>query len=249
VPRFEQYVYRVVDPSLNYGRRVVEDSLRTVHGIQPVRTVLDIGAGPGTDLLTARRVAPEAVLHGVEVYPPNQATLRDRGVVVHGLDLERDALPFADGQVDVVIANQILEHVKELFWVLHEVTRVLPVGGHAIIGVPNLASLHNRILLLLGQQPSAILSRSAHVRGYTYRDLVRTIELCFPGGFEVVERRGSNFYPLPSVLARPLARISPSMAWGMFLLLRKTRDYTDDGFLTFPVEEQLETNFWTGRSR
>lgn len=246
MPRLEDLVYRVVNPSLNYGRHLIEGYLGDA---APFATVLDLGAGHGDDLAAAHRVAPGAALHGVEVYAPYRVELEARHVTVHNVNLERDRLPFADGAVDVVIANQIFEHVKELFWVLHEVTRVLPVGGHAIIGVPNLASLHNRILLLLGQQPSAIITASAHVRGYTYRDFVATLERCFPDGYEVVARGGSNFYPLPGPLARPLARIAPSMAWGMFLSLRKKRPYTEDGFLRFPADQQLETNYWTGPDR
>jgi predicted SAM-dependent methyltransferase len=64
--------------------------------------------------------------------------LKSLGVSVFALNIERDALPFEDGSVDIVIANQILEHTKELFWIFHQVSRVLPVGGQFIVGVPNL---------------------------------------------------------------------------------------------------------------
>ena len=53
-----------------------------------------------------------------------------------------------------MIANQILEHTKEVFWIWHEIARVLAPQGQLILGVPNLASAHNRLLLLLGRQPT-----------------------------------------------------------------------------------------------
>ena len=50
--------------------------------------------------------------------------LKSLGVSVFALNIERDALPFEDGSVDIVIANQILEHTKEFFWIFHQVSRV-----------------------------------------------------------------------------------------------------------------------------
>ena len=91
---------------------------------------------------------------------------------MNSIDLEKDIFPYDNDFFDVIIVNQILEHTKELFWIFHEATRVLTVGGKLIIGVPNLASLHNRILLLTGQHPTPIKSSSPHVRGFTRPDLL-----------------------------------------------------------------------------
>jgi len=233
----------MIDRSLNYGRPIVR---RFLEAARPFGEVLDIGAGKGEDLLGARAIEPACRLHAVEVHPPNVEVLRGHGVEVVGLDLERERLPFADGRIDVVIANQILEHTKEIFWIVHEIARVLRRGGHLILGVPNLASLHNRLLLLAGRQPSVIRSASAHVRGFTRHDLEGFLEDVFPGGFRRRAHAGANFYPLPPPLARPLARALPGLAWGLFLLLRKERDYRGE-FLDFPGRARLETNFFTGK--
>ena len=72
------------------------------------------------------------------------------------VDIERNSLPFANEPLQVILSNQTLEHVKEIFWIFHEVSRVLKTNGYLIIAVPNLASLHNRLLLLLGMQPSCL---------------------------------------------------------------------------------------------
>jgi hypothetical protein len=132
--------------------------------------------------------------------------------------------------------------LKDVFWVLHEASRVMKMGGHLLIGVPNLAALHNRILLLAGQQPTSIKNDSAHVRVYTRSDFIRLVN-CFPKGYKLLSWRGSNFYPLPAVLARPVARMLPSMAWAVFMLFRKTRSYSRE-FLDYPESEQLQTNFF-----
>lgn len=235
----------MIDRSLNYGRPLVR---RWLEAARPFRTVLDIGAGEGADLAIAQAVEAAARRIAIEVWPPNVEQLRGAGAEVHQVDLERERLPLEDGTIDVVIANQILEHTKEIFWIFHEIARVLRPGGRLIVGVPNLASLHNRLLLLAGRQPSVIKSASAHVRGYTRADLLGFLEQAAPGTFRLLDTGGANFYPLPPALARPAARLLPGMAWGLFLHLEKAGAY-ERQFLDFPTAARLETNFRTRAAR
>ncbi len=232
----------MVDKTLNYGRDAIEGFFRR---IAPFERVLDIGAGQGNDLMSARRCSPEAELYAVEAYPPNVAILQQQQMHVVHADIERDALPFDDAFFDVIMTNQTLEHVKEIFWILHNVSRKLKVGAHLIVGVPNLASLHNRLLLALGMQPTCLQNASAHVRGYTRHDFLRVLNTVFPGGYRLEGFKGANFYPFPPGPARVLAKLAPNQAWGIFMLFRKTREY-DREFLDYPVVKELETNFFLG---
>lgn len=232
----------MIDKSLNYGRHLIYNSLLNA---APYSTILDIGAGVGNDLALSSKAVPSAKKIAIEAYAPYVEKLSQQGIQVYSLNIEKDRFPFNNESIDVVIANQVLEHTKELFWIFHEITRVLPLGGKFIIGVPNLASLHNRLLLLLGRQPTPIQNASAHVRGYTKHDIINFISLCFPGGYELKQFGGSNFYPFPPVVARPLARIFPNMAWGIFLMFEKKKSYIQQ-FLDFPVAQKLETNFYLG---
>ncbi|HET6763717.1 MAG TPA: class I SAM-dependent methyltransferase [Longimicrobiaceae bacterium] len=232
----------MIDRSLNYGRHLVR---RFLAEAGDYHDVLDVGAGLGYDLRIARELRPDAALQAVEVEPDAVARLREQGIRVHALDVERQPLPLVDESIDVVLSNQTLEHVKELFWILHEISRVLRPGGTLIIGVPNIAALHNRLLLLLGRQPTQLRNASAHVRGYTRGDLQHLFTAVFPGGYRLVRWGGSNFYPFPPVLARPLAAAFPGMAWGIFLMLRKERPYGRQ-FLDYPAAEKLQTNFFLG---
>lgn len=235
----------MIDRQLNYGRHLIAQFLKQA---SPFDCVLDLGAGKGADLQLARAVNPSAQLFAVEVAHPLGEQLLEQGITPYALNIERDSLPFADGSVDVVIANQVLEHTKEIFWIFHEISRVLPVKGKLIVGVPNLASLHNRVLLLLGRQPSTVKTNSAHVRGFTKGDLSGFLERCFPGGYRLLAFGGSNFYPFPPVIARFLARIFPAMAWGIFFLWEKQRPYSRE-FLEYPVVNRLETNFYLGQPK
>ncbi len=232
----------MIDRSLNYGRHHIKNFLQFS---SPYQTVLDLGAGHGDDLLLAKEFYREVQLHAMESYPPYVEELRKKGIEVFSANIERDALPFADESVDVIVMNQIMEHVKEVFWILHEVTRVLKRGGSFIVGVPNLAALHNRLLLLVGKQPSPLKNHSAHVRGYTKEDFRQLLDSGFPSGYTLKNFGGSNFYPFPSVLARPLAAALPTMAWSIFMRWQKTQTYAD-GYLRYPIENRLETNFFVG---
>ncbi len=161
-----------------------------------------------------RKIKPNAQLFAIESWEPNVMVLEKKGVKVFKCDLERDRFPFENESVDVINANQILEHTKEIFWIFHEISRTLKIGGHLVIGIPNLASLHNRILLLFGKQPTCIQNHSAHVRGFTKSDMLKFLNIY--GGYEMISFKGSNFYPFPPVIAKPLAKIFPNMAWGIF---------------------------------
>lgn len=233
----------MVDRSLNYGRHHIRHFLFLA---APFGNILDIGAGQGDDLLLACSVNPAARMHAIEVCREYALRLKGKGIDVHSLNIEQDTLPFPDSSIDIVMANQVLEHVKELFWIFHEITRVLPIGGKFIVGVPNLAALHNRVLLACGRQPSPLKNWSAHVRGYTKRDFIQFLENCFPGGYRLIGFGGSNFYPFPPVIAKPLARLFPNLAWGIFFLFVKQREYHNE-FLEYPVRERLETNFYVGK--
>ncbi len=123
--------------------------------------------------------------------------------------------------------------------------RVLEVGGYLMISIPNLASLHNRILLMFGCQPTSIKTNSAHVRGFTKKDLLDFINTIFPHGMELIDFKGSNFYPFPPFLANPLSSLFPNLSWGNVFLFKKIHSYNNQ-FIKYPVENKYETNFYYG---
>jgi SAM-dependent methyltransferase len=241
---------------LNYGREIIAawgaDAYYTTERVagrgaaRPFRA-LDIGCGHGTDLKNIRAAAGDPAdleLHGVESFAPNVKECRAAGIATYALDIERDSLPGADGDFDLVSANQVLEHTKEVFWICAEAARVLRPGGRLIVGVPNIASLHNRLLLLFGQQPTQIQTLSAHVRGFTKPDFRRFIEA--GAYYRLIAYRGSNFYPFPPGVAKPLARLFPTLAWGSFYLLERTEKRGDFLECLGGDGNFLETPFYGG---
>lgn len=235
---------RLIDHQESYGPQVVEE---LVGSLSDLRIVADLGAGSGRDLAIVRRVHPKAKLFAVESSRDWAETLRSTADEVHVANIERDRLPIADREADLILANQILEHTKEVFWIFHEVFRALRLGGHFLFGVPNVCSLHNRLLLLAGRQPTQHKLCSAHVRPFSKRDTLAFLDACIPGGYALEAFRGSQFYPFPMPFSRLLANAFPSFAFTIFFLIRKTREYNGQ-FAAYPARAQLETNFWTGKT-
>jgi SAM-dependent methyltransferase len=225
-----------------YGPLVIE---QLVQNLVDLQVVIDLGAGSGRDLEIVRRLHPQAKLVAVEGGTEYAHALAGKANEIHVANIERDSLPVADGLADLVIANQVLEHTKEIFWIFHEVSRSLKIGGHFLFGVPNICSLHNRLLLLFGRHPTQHKVCSAHVRPFSKDDTLAFLNACFPGGYRLVKFRGAQFYPLPARLARLLANAFPTFAFTIFFLIQKVSEYHDE-FATYPARAQLETNFWTG---
>lgn len=231
-----------VDKSLNWGRQIIRDFAGNLV-LSDGAIVLDIGAGLGYDLSIFRERHPRCEYHAIDYREDYRSFFEPKGIVFHAVNIETDSLPLDSASVDVVIINQVLEHCKELFWILHEASRVLRVGGHVLIGVPNLASLHNRILLCLGHQPTCIKVGSAHIRGFTRAGLESFVLGSAPRVYAATMFAGSNFYPFPSFIASVLSKLFPNGSVSIFLMFRKNDEY---GGQFLRATDTLESNFRDG---
>ena len=193
--------------ALEETRRMLLEIVRDLpRGNGGERRLLDVGCWDGemTERL-ARAAGAKAC--GIEVFPERAALARQRGIEVAVLDVETAPFPWPDQSMDVVVCNQVLEHLKNVWRPMSEIFRVLRVGGRCVIGVPNLASLHNRVLLALGRQPTAIRTFGPHVRGFTLRELAGFV--AHGGGLEVERVAAAGLYPLPAAWGRLPNRIWP----------------------------------------
>lgn len=190
---------------LNYGRDIIVKWAEEYAINKKELKILDLGLGKGEDLLNIRKCKDIYIeLYGLESYEPNIIKAQQNNINVCQFNLENNIFPYKDGSFDIIIANQVLEHTKEIFWIFSEVSRVLKKDSIFIIGVPNLASLHNRIALLVGMQPPSIKVLGPHVRGYVEKSFIEFIEA--DDYFKCLETKGSNFYPFPEKISRILSK-------------------------------------------
>lgn len=229
----------LADPSEAYGAHIVASFIARIG----MTNVLDIGAGSGRDLRLIAKAHPSAKRIAIDTAP--QAPLLEIADEVHHVDIERQPLPFPDEHLDFIIANQVLEHTKEIFWIFHEISRCLAPGGRLLIGVPNVAAFHNRLMMLAGYHPTQHRLYSAHVRPFSKNDTLAFLEACFPGGYKLERFAGAQIYPFPTPVARALCRAFPTAGVSIFFLFQKQGRYVD-GFRTYPARAHLETNFFAG---
>jgi SAM-dependent methyltransferase len=84
--------------------------------------------------------------------PSRTAGAARRGIATCWADVEQP-LPFDAREFDVVVAGELLEHVRYPTSLLDEVRRVLRPGGRLVGSVPNAFRLKNRLRFLLGREP------------------------------------------------------------------------------------------------
>ena len=181
--------------------------------------LLDVGCWEGVSTLKRARALGADRILGIEIYEHAAAQAAERGIELSRLDMETEGFPWPDDSVDVVVCNQVLEHLKNIWLPMSEMHRVLRPGGHAILSVPNLASLHNRFLLAFGRQPTSIRTFGPHIRGYTLRQFRELIGR--DGAYEIEATRGAGFYPLTSPWSRPFSAAWPGASHTIVVMARK----------------------------
>ena len=103
--------------------------------LHPGEVVLDLGSGAGLDvLLSARRVAPGGQAYGVDMTDEMLAVAREnqrKAGIANATFLKGtiEQLPLADGAVDVVISNCVINLAADKAQVLREAYRVLRPNG------------------------------------------------------------------------------------------------------------------------
>ena len=237
------FIKSISDRKLNYGRNIIKDFSELID-YEP-KNILDIGCGMGFDLLNIKKVFPNLDLYGVDSDFGEKIDYlkKDKNhIKVLNCDIEDNDLDFSDEKFDLVISNQTLEHCKNIHHIISECIRVLKVNGIFIIGVPNLASLHNRIALLFGMQPPSIKVDSGHIRGFTANELEKFTIKISDGNLKTLKFRGSNFYPFPSKFSNFLSKIFPKQSVSIFFAFKKIGKYNRN-YINYLKNNPYETKY------
>ena len=148
--------------------------------MRPASRVLDLGCSDGT--LGARLAEMGHTVVGVD--QQEHKGVRERLIDFFEADLEQGIPDGVGGDFDVVIAADVLEHVRAPEKVLDDVRTVLRPGGSVITSVPNFGHWYPRARVALGRfdyDARGILDRG-HLRFFTRRSFTRLVS---SAGWEV----------------------------------------------------------------
>lgn len=101
--------------------------------------ILDYGCGKGAIVEEGRKL--QLTIYGVEEFYGGSTireVVKDKGLLGDAMvELNDGNIPFPDNYFDVVVSNQVLEHVPDLDQVLKEISRVLTSNGKLLCLFPS----------------------------------------------------------------------------------------------------------------
>lgn len=211
------YFHRIAQREYVENIEVIRKMLQGIHG----RSLLDIGCHDGSFVTEIGALCRATDIHGIDIDPTLVLKARSRGISAEIHDANQ-LFPFSDNAFDIIISNQVMEHIVNVDNFFREVYRILKPGGHAIISTPNMSSTHNIAFIVLGMQPPGInvvdvqlgnflrgTKAEGHIRLYNV-SIIKDFAAYY--GFVLEQLVGSGLYLMPSLLSRWWNRLTPRYA-------------------------------------
>jgi len=183
-------VYTFKDDPYSSHHRIAE----LVRRLSPPGRILDVGCDEGF-------AARDLVKHGFQVCGiDKEPAVLEKAALYYQQTILADVeneLPAPDGQFEVIIFADILEHLRDPAAVFGHFTALLVPEGLVVVSVPNVANWYVRLNLLCGRfdyRERGIMDRT-HLHFFTLRTARRFLE---EAGFRI-EALDSTPLPLPLV--------------------------------------------------
>ena len=148
------------------------------YSARPGEKMLDVGCGSGLSLLEAKAMGVEA--WGIEADPNAQRFADQLGLRIHQGGLQD--VPFAGVSFDLVILNQVIEHIPEPDKALQIIQQRLATDGRVVLVFPNVNSLWCRLSGLRWINWHI----PYHLHHFTLKTFTRMAERC---GYRIVRSR------------------------------------------------------------
>tara|TARA_B100000029_G_scaffold317350_1_gene309814 strand:+ start:1160 stop:1924 length:765 start_codon:yes stop_codon:yes gene_type:complete len=196
-------------------------------------TLLDSGCGPGKKIIKIKDRFPNFRKYiGIDNYAPSIK----RCIKLNEPNIEfilGDCLdmPIESKTIDIVISNQVIEHISKYHIYINEIKRVLVKDGLLVISTPNIHCPRNTFLKLIGKKPILRWSNihnlpldefKGHTQEFTEIEL---IDLFISNGFKLIES-----YPI-----RPMITFKGNLIFNFysiveFLFFKLTQPFVPKGY-------------------
>lgn len=187
----------------------------------PKAVFLDLGCDNGEVTMKMARKIQTRTIIGVDIIPEQLKIAKRKGIETIKSNLNL-VLPLATESVDVIHANQVIEHVGDVDLFMSEIYRTLKPGGYAVVSTENASSWCNILALLFGWQMFSLTNVSCktlgignplafhrdeniHINSWTHKTIfsyLGLIEFAEAWGFKVEAVRGAGYFPLPATLGK-----------------------------------------------
>jgi len=105
--------------------------------VRPGQAMLDVGCGSGSSLLEAQALGARAF--GIEADANVRPIAEKLGLNIHFGNLQNE--PFAGQSFDLIVMNQVIEHLPDPDLALRRLTQRLTPKGRLLLVMPNTGSL------------------------------------------------------------------------------------------------------------
>ncbi|HKY01583.1 MAG TPA: methyltransferase domain-containing protein [Burkholderiales bacterium] len=205
-----------------HAARLALDFDWTVKTVDKSAAVLEIGGFPF--FLTAALSDAGYRVQTVDKLSPSAGRLAEQlKISVCTCDIETEALPFESNSFDVVLFNEVFEHLRiDPIFTVDALHRVLKPGGRLWLSTPNLKSLKGMFNFLFKSEAWGIIGDGVyaqyehlrtqgwmgHVREYTSKEVSDFLRSC---GFEIekIAYRGRYKNPVAQSIATALPPLKP----------------------------------------
>lgn len=233
--RLRQARYHALGEDL--GRLAGEHHRRTGQSLH----MLDVGCDQG---IAMRYIEPHpgsehVSYHGADLFPRGmERVYKQQQWKLNRVDLEQGLTGIASNRYDVVVCEQVLEHLQNCELAMSELVRVLRPGGLLVVGVPIFplgAHLVRRHVVPHLDRWLGVKKVRGHVQAFSKRSFLQMLGNA--GDLEVEQVRGFRFVsggPLRPLeycrwwwqVNRRLGRLAPSLCTEIQVLARKRSEAT-----------------------